>query len=242
MPAFDLAAPVVLPPPDAVAVDVHAGIGYLQDGGRELLMDLYRPAGRHDAAVPAVLLVHGEADPALLRGVRGWGQYRGWGRLLAAEGLAAVVFEHRAIREAGLAAVDAEVDAAVAAVADRAGELGVDPGRLGLAGFSAGAMLGARALGRAAGRLRCAALCYGPLDLEPDPALPPMLVVRAGRDHPELNRAIDAFLAAALAANLPVELVNHADGHHAFDTVDDTDESRRVIRRVLAFLGEHLTG
>jgi dienelactone hydrolase len=192
--------------------------------------------------VPAVLLVHGEADPALLRGVRGWGQYRGWGRLLAAEGLAAVVFEHRAIREAGLAAVDAEVDAAVAAVADRAGELGVDPGRLGLAGFSAGAMLGARALGRAAGRLRCAALCYGPLALEPDPALPPMLVVRAGRDHPELNRAIDAFLAGALAANLPVELVNHADGHHAFDTVDDTDESRRVIRRVLAFLGEHLTG
>jgi acetyl esterase/lipase len=242
MPAFDLAAPVVLPPPDAVAVDVHAGIGYLQDGGRELLMDLYRPAGRHDAAVPAVLLVHGEADPALLRGVRGWGQYRGWGRLLAAEGLAAVVFEHRAIREAGLAAVDAEVDAAVAAVADRAGELGVDPGRLGLAGFSAGAMLGARALGRAAGRLRCAALCYGPLALEPDPALPPMLVVRAGRDHPELNRAIDGFLAGALAANLPVELVNHADGHHGFDTVDDSDESRRVIRRVLGFLGEQLRG
>jgi hypothetical protein len=38
---------------------------------------------------------------------------------------------------------------------------------------------------------------------EADPALPPLLVVRAGRDHPE---------------------------------------SRRVIRRVLAFLGEHLTG
>jgi acetyl esterase/lipase len=242
MPAFDLAAPVVLPPPDAVAVDVHTGIGYLEAGGRELLMDLYRPAGRHAVAVPAVLLVHGEADPALLRGVRGWGQSSGWGRLLAAEGLAGVVFEHRAIREAGLAAVDAEVDAAVAAVADRAGEFGVDPGRLGMAGFSAGAMLGARALARAAGRLRCAALCYGPLDLEPDPALPPLLVVRAGRDHPELNRTIDAFLAGALATNLPVELVNHADGHHGFDTVDDTDESRRVIRRVLGFLGEQLRG
>ena len=59
------------------------------------------------------------------------------------------------------------------------------------------------------------------------------------------GRGIGRLLVEALrplAANLPVELVNHAGGHHAFDTVDDTDESRRVIRRVLAFLGEHLTG
>jgi dienelactone hydrolase len=241
MPSFDLAAPVVLPPPDGAAVDVHAGVGYREAGGRELPMDLHRPAGRHDP-VPAVLLVHGEADPALLRGVRGWGQYTGWGRLLAAQGLAAVVFEHRAIEEAGIAAVDADVDAAVAAVADRAAELGLDGGRLGLAGFSAGAMLASRAIARAPRRFRCAALCYGPPDLAPEPALPPVLVVRAGRDHPDLNGAVDAFVAAALAANLPVELVNHAGGQHAFDTVDDTDESRRVIRRVLAFLGEHLAG
>jgi dienelactone hydrolase len=241
VPGFDPSAPVVLRPPDGVAVDVQAGLGYVVSGGRELPMDLYRPAGR-GGAVPVVLLVHGEADPAALRGVRGWGQYAGWARLLAAQGLAAAVFEHRAVRDAGIAAVDAEVDAAVAAVADRAGELGLDRGRLGVAGFSAGAMLASRAIARASRLLRCAVLCYGPPDLEPDPALPPVLVVRAGRDHPDLNRAIDAFVVAALAANLPVELVNHPDGHHAFDTVDDTDESRRVIRRVLAFLGEHLTG
>jgi dienelactone hydrolase len=241
VPAFDPSAPVVLRPPAGTAVDVHADLGYLVTGGRELPMDVYRPAG-HEGAVPVVLLVHGEADPAVLRGVRGWGQYTGWGRLLAAQGLAAVVFEHRAVQEAGIAAVDAEVDAAIAAVADRAGELGLDRGRLGVAGFSAGAMLAARATARAPRPIRCAALCYGPPDIEPDPALPPLLVVRAGRDHPELNRAIEAFLVAALAANLPVELVNHPDGHHAFDTVDDTDESRRVIRRVLTFLGEHLTG
>jgi dienelactone hydrolase len=238
---FDLSAPVVLRPPDGLAVDVHADLGYVVAGGRELPLDVYRPAGR-DGAVPVVLLVHGEADPAALRGVRGWGQYTGWARLLAAQGLAAVVFEHRAIQDAGIAAVDAEVDAAVAAVADRAGELGLDRRRLGVAGFSAGAMLASRAVARAPGRLRCTALCYGPPDAQPDQAWPPVLVVRAGRDHPDLNRAIEAFLAAALAANLPVELVNHADGHHAFDTVDDTDESRRVIRRVLDFLGEHLAG
>jgi acetyl esterase/lipase len=73
-----------------------------------------------------------------------------------------------------------------------------------------------------------------------DPALPPLLVVRAGRDHPELNRTIDDFVVAASARRLAVELVHHPDGHHAFDVADDTDASREAIRRVLAFLRGHL--
>jgi acetyl esterase/lipase len=40
---------------------------------------------------------------------------------------------------------------------------------------------------------------------------------------------------------VPVELVEVPDGHHAFDTADDTDASREAIRRVLSFLRGHLT-
>ena len=47
-------------------------------------------------------------------------------------------------------------------------------------------------------------------------------------------------MAAAEAAGLPVELVDHADGHHAFDVLDDTDASREAIARVLGFLRRHL--
>jgi dienelactone hydrolase len=191
--------------------------------------------------VPAVLLVHGEADPDLLRGVRGWGQYSGWGRLLAGQGMAGVAFEHRAILDAGFEAVVAEVEAALAAVGERAGDLGVDPERVGVAAFSAGVVLTAAVLPGAAGRVRCAVLCYGPLsDLAPNPALPPLLVVRAGRDDPELNRTIDQFVAPATAGHLTVELVHQPDGHHAFDVADDSDASRQVIGRMLAFLRGHL--
>jgi acetyl esterase/lipase len=240
--SFDPARPLVHPLPDPEVVELQAGLAYAGAAGRELAMDVYRPAGRPRAErVPAVLLVHGEADPALLRGVRGWGQYTGWGRLLAGEGLAGVVFEHRAIAEAGPDAVVGEVLAALTAVRERAGELGLDPDRLALAGFSAGAPLSGLALDKAPGRLRCAALCYGLLHyLDPRPGLPPLLVVRAGRDRPELNQTIDGFVAAAAERGVPVELVHQPDGHHAFDTVDDSDASRAVIRRVLAFLGEHL--
>ena len=110
-----------------------------------------------------------------------------------------------------------------------------------MAAFSAGVPLTAAVLAGAGGRVRCAALCYGPVsDLEPDPALPPLLVVRAGQDDPKLNRTIDEFVAAAQARGLAVELVHQPDGQHAFDVRDDTDASRQAIRRVLAFLGGHL--
>jgi len=242
MPRFDPAMPLVHPLPDPGRVEVRPGLGYASYGGRELAMDLYLPAGRDPGArLPAVLLVHGEARPELLRGVLGWGQYQGWGRLLAGEGLAAVAFEHAAVAEAGFEAVAAQVGVALAAVRDRAGELGLDPERLAVAGFSAGVPLTAAVLGGSVVGVRCAALCYGPPgDLEPDPGLPPLLLVRAGLDDPELNGGIDGFVAAAAGRGLPVELVEVPDGHHAFDVLDDTDASRAAIGRVVAFLRERL--
>jgi acetyl esterase/lipase len=242
MPRFDPTTPLVHPLPDPDRAEVRPGLVYANADGRELAMDLYLPAGRPPGSPPpAVLLVHGEADPAMLRGVRSWGQYTGWGRLLAAEGLAGVVPEHRAVAEVGFEAVVAEVGAALAAVHERAAELGVDPGRLAVAAFSAGVPLTVAILSRVPVPLRCVALCYGPPgDLQPTPGLPPFLLVRAGQDYPDLNRSIDEFVAAAEAVGAPVDLVDLPEAHHAFDTVDDTDASRAAIRRVLGFLREHL--
>jgi hypothetical protein len=177
MARFNPAQPLVHPRPDPDRVELRPGPVYTHAGGRALAMDVYLPAPRPAGTlVPAVLLVHGEADPELLRGVRGWGQYTGWGRLLAGQGLA---FEHRAILDAGFGAVVAEVHDALAAVRERAGDLG-------------------------------------------------------------LNRTIDDFVAAAEQRELAVELVHQPDGHHAFDVADDSDASREVIERVVAFLRGHL--
>jgi acetyl esterase/lipase len=242
---FDPAMPLVHPLPDPERVELRAGLAYAEAGGRELAMDVYLPAGRAAGSrLPAVLLVHGEAPPEVLRFVRGWGQYSGWGRLLASEGLVGAAAEHRAVAEAGFEGVVAEVGAALANLRERAGELGLDPDRLAVAGFSAGVPLTVAALAAGpAGGVRCAALCYGPPgDLDPWPGLPPLLVVRAGQDRSELNASIDRFVAAARADGLPVELIEHPDGHHAFDVLDDTDASRDAIRRVLAFLRRQLAG
>lgn len=47
---------------------------------------------------------------------------------------------------------------------------------------------------------------------------------------------IDRFLTHAVQRNLPVTLVNHHNGPHAFDIEDDSHATRVVIRQILVFL------
>jgi acetyl esterase/lipase len=98
----------------------------------------------------------------------------------------------------------------------------------------------ARQRAEAAAQLRFANPCAGrPIDDLPQDL--PLFIARAGRDRiPHLNETIDAFVAAALARNLPVTLVNHAAAPHAFDLLDDSEASRETIRSILGFLRFHL--
>ncbi|GAC1625474.1 MAG: hypothetical protein NVS4B7_15850 [Ktedonobacteraceae bacterium] len=68
----------------------------------------------------------------------------------------------------------------------------------------------------------------------------PMLIVRAGRDYPDLNKTIDRFVEEALAQNVNIDVLNHAEGQHAFDTRDATTRSREIIRATLEFMKTHL--
>lgn len=73
------------------------------------------------------------------------------------------------------------------------------------------------------------------------PASVRMLIVRAGQDTFEgLNTGIDLFVAHALARNLDITLINHTRAPHAFDLVDDGEQTRRVIGDVVRFVKEEL--
>ncbi len=70
----------------------------------------------------------------------------------------------------------------------------------------------------------------------------PLLITRAGRDQfPAMNASIDSFIRQGLRENLPMTLVNHAEGPHAFDLFDDSRTSRDILRQTLRFLRQHLT-
>jgi len=57
---------------------------------------------------------------------------------------------------------------------------------------------------------------------------------------PHLNDTIDRFVAKALERNLPVTMVNHHTGPHAFDIVDNSEASCEIVKQILAFMQFHL--
>ena len=68
----------------------------------------------------------------------------------------------------------------------------------------------------------------------------PIFIARAGLDTPELNDALDVFIAQAIEQNVELTVMNHPSGQHAFDILNDNKRSYEIIQATLAFMHTHL--
>ena len=245
----------------ALVLDVYHPPGHGPAAGRGASSSSSAAA----SPLPAVVIVAGYPDRGFqtMLGCRfkEMGSSVSWARLIAASGMVAITYANREPA--------ADLAAALEHVRRDAGPLGVDPTRIGLWASSGNVPLALSTLmGSSRGAFACAAFCYGlTLDSEGStvvadaaktygfanaaagksvddlPADVPLFLARAGRDQfAGLNDAMDRFAAQALRRNLPIRLVNHPSGPHAFDLFDDTETSRQIIREILSFLRFHLLG
>jgi dienelactone hydrolase len=235
-----LAAPAVAQRPDprkmgvvftlagTESVRVRANLPYKG----ELTMDLYSPpSAPAGARLPAVVFVNGIGAPEL----KDWKVYQDWGRLVAASGMVGINYQSRQ---------DPAADAAdlVRHLRENAASLGVDENRICIWSCSANVGVGLPfVLDPSRTYIRCAVFYYGAMNQKATRDDVPMLVARAGLDGPQLNRGIDEFVKDAIAREVPLTLVNYAEGQHAFDIFDDTATSREYVRQTLDFMKFHLT-
>jgi acetyl esterase/lipase len=243
------------------AVTIRRDVEYGTSDAGPLTMDLYYPPGMDRAArLPAVVFVTGFADRGTQMMVgckfKEMGAYLSWAELVAASGMIGITYANEQ--------PDRDALAVLTYVREHAQELQIDATRIGIWSGS-GNVPNALALSMRA-RVACAALFYAyTLDLDgaTDVAgaqaqfrfvnasagrtiadLPreiPLFIARAGQDQmPGLNAALDRFIAQAISANLPLTVVNHPSGPHAFELFDDSATSREIVRQGLAFLRFHL--
>jgi acetyl esterase/lipase len=264
-PSFEemIRMPAVLAVPGMEAAGVQRDVVYKTAEHQPLHMDVYSPPGPARPR-PAVILVHGGPIPRV--GAKNMGVFVSYGRLLAASGFVAVAFDHRFLGPDRLSDAGSDVTDLVAYVRKNAVSLGVDPERLAIWGFSGGGPFLASPLRERSAWLRAVVAYYSVLDLQqPAPgadsglstevrerfsavrslgseagSAPPILVARAGLDHPWLNDGIDRFVQAATAGGATLDLLNHPQGRHGFDILDDDARSKQIIRRTLEFLRDHL--
>jgi hypothetical protein len=228
---------------------------------RDLKLDVYHPSRSSAALAPAVMIVAGYRDVGVPMTLGcNWREMEfviSLAQLIAVSGMAAVTYSTSA---------PADDAGRVADFITRSGaEFQIDSNRVGIWASSGNvpaalgflmekrpavraAVLsngytfdaaGITAVAEAAATYRFVNATAG-RSVSDLPAELPMLVVRCGQDDPGLNATIDRFVADALKANLPIELVNHPTAPHAFEITVDSPLSHHILDGMLSFMRFHL--
>jgi dienelactone hydrolase len=233
------------------AGNVREGISYADDAR---IFDLYLPE-KTEAPAPVVVLVTGYPDSGFEERL-GMKQmqiqaFKDWAKLLAASGMAAVIYSN----------VEPVEDAfkLLEFLRCEAQQLQIDSERIAVWSCS-GSVPNAINVLHKDSAVRCAALLYGfmldsagscvlqetaqaigfanPHDgMKNFPENTPILVIRAGKDEfSGLNDSIDNFEREAVARNSPVSVISYPEGVHAFDILDDSRRSVEMIKLCVGFL------
>ena len=134
----------------------------------------------------------------------------------------------------------ADARAAFTLVRSRAKEWRIDPDRVGMAGFSAGAMLTmSTALYGQDAKPAFIANIYGPLTAVTVPADAPPLFIALAADDPFFARSGFGLVESWQAARRPVELHLYEQGGHGFGMYPKTTTSTGWFDAVARWLGMH---
>jgi tetratricopeptide (TPR) repeat protein len=227
---------VVYQLPKMEQVAIQKDITFKTVGPLQLKMDVYYPRHvRRDERLPVVVFVNGVGDRPNFPKLKEWGQYRDWGKLIAASGFAAITHDSR-----GEDAI-ADTSSLLEYVRANAARLNLNEDKILVWSCSANGREAMKIVMEDRPYIRAAVFYYAVGDAPSLLRELPLFIARAGLDNWNLNQGIDNFAATAVAQGLTVNFVNYAEGHHAFDLFDNTDESREIIKRTLEFIKFHLT-
>ncbi|MET9274051.1 nuclear transport factor 2 family protein [Kribbella sp. NPDC003557] len=179
---------------------------------------------------------------------RDWPVYKGYATAAARRGLVSAVVDHSLIH--GLDRLVAAADEVEAAVGVLRSDPRVDPDRVGLWFFSGAGLLAGEWLDSRPDWLRFVALTYPLLATPPgvDDLVTaaevigkhkdlPVLLTRAGLEREELAGPVAEFVSAGGAA---LDIIDVPKGHHGFDMLDHTEESRAAVTKALDWAIAHL--
>lgn len=209
------------PAPSPDAIDVRMNVPY----GEGLQMDVYRPraASRPAPALVFFNLATGPQRSSLF--------YKSWAQVAAAQGIVAILPDLSAENEAQ------QLDALLKHLSANGLGLGINPDAIAVFAGSGNVSRSLPLLqDQKRTTVRAAVLYYGTSTASTFRSDLPMLLVRAGLDRPPLNASIDEFVKRALDTNAPLSVLNYPSGHHAFEILDDSPATRRVIDDTIAFV------
>ncbi len=256
---------IVYKVPGMENVIIKKDIEYFAEQGTSLTVDMYYPPGfKFESNLPVVLDVFGYSNDATKKLVGGrlkdWSWPQSWGKLIAASGMAALIYETDSPEK--------DLNILLQFLQDRGDEFCIDKNRIGIYSCSANVPTAlVNCMDETKKYFRCAVFYYGYFLMTDQENIPgiesvaekfgfsapklnaavklrddlPLFIVRVGKETtPYLNSSIDHFISKAVSQNLPINFMNYPKGQHGFDAYDDNDQSREIIKKTIDFWKFHL--
>jgi dienelactone hydrolase len=249
--------------PEMGDVVCHKGEIYYSADSMDLEADIYTPPGlSRGSKLPVVILTNNYPDVFWNNnsGVchKDWQMIISWAELIAASDMIAVTYQTKYS--------PTESESLISYLSKNAAKFNIDKNRIAVFGCSANALAAQSLLQNDEYNIKCAIFYYGLL-LTPDQKYYaeldtlssygfyfsdlrkiskfskniPILFVRAGMDkYPIMKKTADHFVAEAIRSNAQLTFINYSEGQHDFDILDDTENSRLIIRQTVDFLTAHL--
>ena len=198
----------------------------------DLTMDVYYPPNYNfEMKLPAVIFV-----TVAIQGLKDWSEYVSWGRLTAASGLIAITYD------IGPSVLKEDTPDLLRYIQKNSKLLGIDKNSIGIWARSSNVNTALNVVMNKKYNkpIKCAVFYYGYMDVEEIRRDVPLFVVKSGKDVKTINDSIDQFVATARDNNVSLEFIEYEEGSHGFDTINDTDESREIIKKTLKFMKDNL--
>lgn len=256
---------VALKLPGIENVMIKKDIPYLNNSAVTRKMDIYYPPNfDFKRKISAIIFISGIPDTSMIKlsgdQFRKYGQYTSWCKLVAASGMAGIVYETNDPKNDLISLTEFIKSDQV--------NLSINKNSIGAFFCSGNTPTGISYVLNSTSIFSCAVLYYGfcltqdcenlttieslfkQMGFQKPPILPdpadwkkdvPLLVVRAGLDNtPYLNPTIQNFLNQAIKFNLPLTYVNYPDAPHGFDVYTDNETTRQIIKNTIEFWKSNL--
>lgn len=217
-------------------VKIQQNIVYKKVGETELGMDIYSPPSAKEK-LPAIIFISGSGN------TKDWQIFKDYGAVTAAQGMIAVQFNRRFANGSELPIAREDTKSLIDFVRQNGDRYGIDTNNIGIWVYSGGGYFLDLAMQEDQPFIKVIVAYYGIDRVETfeqvrkiGDKLPPIYMVRAGQDQPNLNNAITLFALQAISQNVRFTLVNYRDGKHSFDILDDTPETRKIIINTFQFI------
>lgn len=225
---------VVLQHPDLNKVQVKPNITYLSDSKSTLKLDVYLPPDiKSSDRVPAIVFLNAIGETNSQMRVKDWAIYRSWPQLIAANKCVGISMECDGDR------INESLKAVFSFIEREGAKYNIDASRLGVYAASANVTESVKYLmsADACRGIKAAVLYYGRQPSGPfRKDLPVLFVIPEG----DVRGGYTTFWNEILKNNAPWRLQMAPGLIHAFDSFNDDDNARIVIKETISFWKNHL--